>query len=191
LGVGTLPDNTGSGSGNIGHIADGTYIIISLSVTVSSTPDGNYDLVFYEWNNGGSVYLDLIIIGITNDGTGATYYEVFNWGNGTPDNNSNVGDVAIAEGGEDGDQEIPISGNSEIPPSETQLYDPDYVPPPTESNGPLPQTGILIDVDTAPSNPPPDTYNFVVIISPPTLPGGDGGPAQVDAIQAIEVPIPP
>jgi hypothetical protein len=48
----------------------------------------------------------------------------------------------------------------------------------------------LIDVDNADSNPPPGDYQFVVIISPATLPGDTSGNAQVDAIQATEVPIP-
>jgi hypothetical protein len=188
IGVGTDPNNT------IGEIEDETYIIISLQITVSSTPDDNYDLVYYEWNNSSAVYLDWIIIGISNDNDysdGMEYYEVFNWGNGTPDTNSNVGVVAIAEGGEDDDQYVDIADNNEVPPSADTLHDPDYDPgPPTETNGPLPQTGILIDVDeNVPSNPPPGTYNFVVVISPPD--GGSGTYAQVDAIQATEVPIPP
>lgn len=190
LDIDTPPDS------NIGQIVDGTYIVISLQITVNPTPDSNYDLAYYEWNNSGSVYLDWVIIGITNNPTGNTYYEVFNWGSGTPpDMNSNVGDIAIAEGGEIDDQEIPVSDNSEVPvqPPEDQLHDPDHDPgnPPgvPETNGPLPGTGILIDVDTADSEPPPDTYEFVVIISPSG--GSSGTEAQVDAIQATEVPIPP
>ena len=169
LGVGTPPDNTIPGDdSNIGAISDGTYIIISLGVVVEATPDNNYDLVFYEYNNSGAVYLDWIIIGITNSSTGSEYYEVFNWGNGNADNNSNVGDVAGAEAD---NQSIAL----------TELHDPDGA-------GPAPQTGILIDVDSATSAPPPDTYNYVVIISPNG--GGSGEPAQVDSVQATEVPIP-
>lgn len=202
LNINAPPDNTDpNNDNNVGMIQDGTYIVISLQIRVESTPDGNYDLAYYEWNNGGAVYLDWIIIGITNDPTGSTYYEVFNWGSGTPpDMNSNVGDIAVAEGSEDDDQWIPVSDNTETPvaPPEDQLHDPDYDPgnPPgvPETNGPLPQTGILIDVDNAPSDPPPDTYEFVVIISPPDPPSPPNPPppngAQVDAIQATEVPIP-
>lgn len=179
-----------SPDGNIGFVGDGSYIVLSLSVTVNSTPDNFYDLVFYEWDNSGFVYMDLIIIGITNDGTGSSYYEVFNWGNGLPDMNSNVGDVAIANGGEDGDQPIPIAGNTEVPPSETELYDPDYDSA-NGTNGTLPQTGILIDVDNADSNPPPGTYNYIIIISPPEPPGGSDNGTQLDSIQITEVPISP
>ncbi|HRK91013.1 MAG TPA: hypothetical protein PK152_17945 [Anaerolineales bacterium] len=164
IGVGEPPDNIGPGDENIGVITQGTYIVIQLSIVVG-VPDGNYDLVFYEYNNGGSVYLDQIIIGITNDPTGGSYYEVFYWGDGDPDNNSNVGDIAGAE-----DDNQPIDTD--------ELYDPD-------GDGPLPQTGILIDVDNAPSNPPSNTYQYIVVIAPP---GSDE--AQMDAIQAVEVPIP-
>lgn len=161
-------------NGSIGSIVDGTYIIINLSLVVSSTPDNNYDLVFYEYNNGGSVYLDWIVIGITNDADdtdGISYYEVFNWGNVTPDTNSNVGDVAQTTGTEDDNQQVNL----------TELHDAD-------GGGSAPQTGILIDVDNATSAPPPATYNYVVVISPS---GGSGESAQIDSIQATEVSIPP
>ena len=168
--VGGVPD------GSMGTIADGQYIVLSLQITVAPTPDNNYDLAFYEYLNGSFVYLDWIIVGISNDSDGATYYEVFNWGDGTPDDNSNVGNVA---GAENDDQTIdPYSASD-------PLHDPDELPGP---DGPAPQTGILIDVDTADSNPPPATYNYVVIISPAGgLPGND---AQVDSVQTVEVPIP-
>lgn len=176
LGVGTAPDNTNpNDDSNIGTIADGTYIVISLSVKVEATPDDNYDLVFYEFNNDGAVYMDRIIIGISDSPTGDIYYEVFNWGNGTADTNSNIGDVA---GSETDDQQTAL----------TELYDPDKIATPP-SDGPAPQTGILIDVDKAPSNPPVDhTYNYVVIISP--FGGLLSNPAQVDAVQTVEVPTP-
>ncbi len=189
IGVGTLPNNV-----DHGLIFDGTYIVVRLGVIVEATPDENYDLAFYEFYNGGSVYLDWIIIGITDDSDysdGLDYYEVFNWGNGTPDANSNVGDIA---GAEDDNQRILVAGNTEIPPSENELYDPDYVSGPPEENGPLPQTGILIDVDNAPSSPPPGTYD-VLIISPRDDDvggaGGSGEPTTIDAIQTVEVLIPP
>lgn len=179
INVGGPPDNIGSGSGNVGHITDGTYVVLALTVTVGATPDNNYDLAFYEWNNSGTVYFDWIIIGISDNG-GATYYEVFNWGDGTPDANSNVGDFAAVNGEDDNE---PILVNPP-PPLEPELYDPDETPPP---DGPRPQTGILIDVDRATSNPMPGDYNYVVLISPS---GGSGESAQVDAVQAVEVPTP-
>ncbi len=188
IGVGTLPDNTDpSNETNIGVINTGSYVVINLKIVVGSVSDGNYDLVYYEHNNYSFVYLDWIIIGISNYADGSHYYEVFNWGNGTPDTNTNVGDVAQSSGTELDNQAIPVSGNTELPPSQTELYDPDYSPGAPGTNGPLPQTGILIDVDSATSVPPPNTYNYVVIIAPQ---GDLDGAVQVDAIQTVEIPIP-
>lgn len=107
--------------------------------------------------------------------------------------------VADAAGDEYDDHSIPVSDNTEVPvqPPEDQLHDPDHDPGPPgipETNGPLPGTGILIDEDEADSRPPPDTYDFVVIISPPDDPSTNPNPpnlAQVDAIQVTEVPLPP
>lgn len=166
IGVGELPDNVGPGDDNIGVVLENTYIIIQLSIEVGD-PDGNYDLVFYEYNNGGTVYLDQIIIGITNDPTGGSFYQVFYWGDGDPDNNSNVGDVADSTDSENDNQPINVS----------ELYDPDGA-------GPLPPTGILIDVDTAISLPPIGLYQYIVIIAPPA-----SDEAQIDAIATVEVPI--
>ena len=195
--VGSIPDNTNPYSNaGIGQITDGTFIVINLNIEVLATPDDNYDLVFYEFNNGGAVYLDWIIIGISNDSDasdGIDYYEIFNWGDDIPDDNSNVGDVTQAAGVEYDNHAIPVAENTDVPPSPNDLYDPDYVPPPTESNGPLPQTGILIDVDQAPSDPPAGDYSFVIVISPeddPLDPLASGEPAQLDAIATIEEPIP-
>ena len=172
LGVGTLPDNTNPGNyNNIGEISDGTYVVITLGIRVENTPDNNYDLAVYEWNNGGAVYLDYIIIGISHYSDGREYYEVFNWGeNQDPDLNSNVKDYSTDVDGEVDDETVNLA----------DLYDPDGA-------GPAPQTGILIDVDTADSNPPAGDYEYVVIISPV---GGTGNEAQVDSVQAVEEQIP-
>ncbi|NUQ60288.1 MAG: hypothetical protein HUU12_13090 [Anaerolineales bacterium] len=169
INVGAPPDNTDRFDlSNTYEINSGNYVVLGLNVTVEATPDGNYDLAIYEFLNFNVIYLDWFVVGISNDADGATYYEVFNWGNGAPDNNSNVADLAA--GGE--------TDNEAVNPS--QLYDADGA-------GPAPQTGILIDVDDNNSgNPPPGVYGYVVIINP--VGGGDA--VQVDAVQTVEVPIP-
>jgi hypothetical protein len=129
---------------------------------VSGTPDGNYDLIFYEALNpadGTEILLDNIVIGISQDGI--TYYVVFNWGDDNPDTNTNIDSTLQPE---DDNTPIPIS----------DLYE----------NGVFPQTGILIDVDTAPAAPPEGTYTYIVILSPPSTDA-----AQVDSIVVDEVPI--
>ncbi len=155
------PDNVTS------DIPPGRYVVMDMSgnpVVVSNTPDGNYDMIFYEWRSGGAVYLDHIIIGISHDSNGATYWEVFNWGNNQPDTNTNV-------------SVTPEADNATF----TNLY-----PTPAATGTPV-GTGVLIDVDTAPSAPPPGSYNYVVVISPIS---GDMDAAQVDSIVVTEVPIP-
>jgi hypothetical protein len=178
LNINATPDSA------IAIISDGQYVVINLSVVVEPTPDSNYDLVYYEYKNGNYVFLDWIIIGISNDSAGSVYYEVFNWGkNKSPDTNSNANTNVITHNPScvAPDPETPECDNHQTELSD--LYDPD-IPPGTNVN----QTGILIDVDTAPSQPPPGTYNYVVIISP--IGGYSGEPVEIDAIQVTEVPIP-
>jgi hypothetical protein len=156
--------NIGAPDGAIGGVPDGYYIILSLSATpivVNGPSDTNYDFVYYERPAGVGIEMDSVIISISTDN--ATYYVVFNWGDGTPDNNSNVGDVAGAE-------------NDNQPIDSSQLY------------GTPPQdTGILVDVDNAPSHPPVGTYEYLAIQAP-LAPVGDGNDgADVDSIQVTEV----
>ena len=170
--ISTLTPDGNAGTG----IVDGTYVIIDFSgspIIVLATPDGFYDLIFYEIedpSNPGYIQFDNIIIGITNDIT-LGYYEVFQWGNNIPDTNTNVDvnelppDASCASGQECDNYDI----------NTNDLY-------------PNPGTGIMIDVDTAPGAPPPNSYNFAVIIAPTTGTSGDN--AQVDAIVVTEVPIP-
>lgn len=147
-------------------------------VVVQATPDGYYDLAFYEWYNGSSVDLDWIIIGISQLADGSEYYEVFNWGHGGRDTNTNIDYDNLPptpSGCPSGTEEC---DNQSMNPAD--LYDPDDA-------GPAPKTGILIDVDRAVSNPPPGTYQYIVIINPPDN-GGDY--SQIDAVVVTEVPIP-
>ena len=179
LEVDTPPDGTQ------GSILAGTYIVVNISgnpVYVSSVPDGNYDLIFYEITNPASTYpvpvgatiaLDHIIIGISRFSDGS-YYEVFNWGNNVRDANTNVDTNTL----------LPDSGCTVgTPECDNRVIS-------TSNLYPAPGTGILIDVDTAQGAPPGDTYyNYIVIISPNS--GDPNDPAEVDSIVVIEVPIPP
>lgn len=163
------------------NFPDGSYFVIDVSsnpVVVGVTPDGYYDLIYYEDESPpGFVSMDQVIIGISNNSTGNPYYEVFNWGDGAPDANSNV-DISVLS-----PSPLPASpaesDNAQI--TTGQLY-----------GTPPNQTGILIDVDTAPSNPPAGPYNYVVIIAPPaTAPNNAGDGGQVDSVQITEVALPP
>jgi hypothetical protein len=171
-----------------GVVNDGSYYVLDMSgnpIIVNGTSDTNYDLVYYEYEAGssGNIEMDRVIVGITNDSTGQTYYQVFNWGDGVPDTNTNVDTAVITpsvNSAEYDNQQIDMSNN---------LYQ-DPSPPPTM------QTGILIDVDNAPDPPPPATYNYVVIIapvviapSPQTVPPSDTT-GQTNGIDVVDVPNP-
>lgn len=157
-------------------------------VVVTDPSETNYDMVYYETVFTGSdgdpsahIQMDQVILGITNDATGQTYYQVFNWGDSQPDTNSNV---------DSSDATLPVA----IDPAETDnehIATADLHQDPSAPSSP--QTGIAIDVDNAPSAPPPGSYNYVVVIAPatqppPAGPSTDGG--QTDSVQVTEVPNP-
>ena len=168
IGVDTPPDGTP------GEIFAGGYTIVNISgnpITVSSTADGNYDLILHEVIYGPtSIWMDNIIIGVSNSLDGS-YYEVFNWGNSVADTNTNVDTNTLLPDPGCIAPDAPECDNRVIQSSD--LY-----------NG----TGILIDVETAPGGAPPEgTYNYLVIISPLS---GALDVAQVDTIIVTKVPIP-
>ncbi len=169
--------DVGSPDGTAANLNSGTYTVVDVTqggvdpaITVVGPSDTNYDLVYYEWDTGSGIMLDDVIVGISQDSDGDPYYEVFNWGDGNPDENTSAdtGDLGVDP--------------SEID-NQAIAYSDLYPDPPA----PGPQTGILIDVDNADSHPPPGDYPYVVIISPST--GGDA--AQVDAVELVDEPPPP
>jgi len=137
---------------------------------VVGTSETNYDLVYYESDIGGNIMLDHVILGISQLMDGSVYYEVFNWGDNIRDTNTNV-------------------DTNTLPPDPACVASPpecDNRVIPTTALHPNPGgTGILIDVDNAPSAPPVGSYDYIVIISPNS---GDMDTAQVDAIEVIEIP---
>ena len=170
------PDNT------IGEIMSGNYAVLNLGsspVVVTNPSETNYDLIYYESGAGGNIQLDHVILGISQSDMslpGDIYYEVFNWGNNKPDTNTNVDTSTLPPDPTcDGTATAPECDNRVIP--ATDLYPSPPAPPPN--------TGVLIDVDNAPSAPPAGSYGFLVIISPAS---GAPDAAQIDAIQVTEVP---
>jgi hypothetical protein len=184
----TPPTDLGTATpdGVPGEILPGTYTVVDVSgnpIVVSGTPDGSYDLIYYEALNplitGTEILMDQVIVGISQDGV--TYYVVLNWGGNppTPDTNTTVDTNDLPPDLSCTGADAPECDDLAIPASE--LYTPD------PSDPSIPQTGILIDVDTAPSAPPEGTYSYIIIISPVS---GGMDPAQVDSIVVDEVPIP-
>jgi hypothetical protein len=158
----------GTPDGNPGVITPGNYIILNVGgnpVLVDGNPD--YDLVYYESDAGGNVFMDSVVVGISHLVDGSVYYEVFNWGDNNRDTNTNV-DTNTLPADPACTASPPECDNRSIPTGD--LY-----------NG----TGVLIDVDNAPSAPPAGTYDYIVVISPQS--GAPDG-AQVDAVEVVPTP---
>lgn len=143
--TGPLPIDITGPDGNSSGIPQGSYAVIDLGtsnpVMIYGPLDTNfYEIVYYELENGasGNIQLDNVVLGISNDPLGLTFYKVFDWGDGIIDFNTNVSSWPEVD-----NQVIPMAS----------LY-----------NG----TGILIDADNAASEPPLilGGYRYLVIISP-------------------------
>jgi len=160
------PDNT------IFTLPDGYAIIIDLGIVnaiiVTGNPEPNYDLVYYERlltsPAPNHIQMDWIQIDVAVAPTGPAY-TVFFWGNGVRDTNTNVDTADIGVPTAEVDNQIIPASN---------LY------------GTSPQTGILIDVDGAPTPPPPNIYQFVIISAPTGAGSGNDG-TDIDAVQTVDV----
>jgi hypothetical protein len=172
------PDvNVGLPDDKVESISNGTYFVLYLDGTplfVNGPSDTNYDLVYYEWlNPSPTIYLDTVIVGITNDPTGASFYIVFHWGDNQPDTNSNI-DYNNLTSAPNGCTDLEC---------DNQSIDTSNLTPTAPAFG-----GILIDVDNAASAPPIGTYEYIVIQAPPA--DTDGG-TDIDSVQITEVPAAP
>ncbi|GIK43758.1 MAG: hypothetical protein BroJett011_75910 [Chloroflexota bacterium] len=157
--------NIGSPNGTTARIACDVGMIIDLG-TIISTGHPGYDLVYYEMQGNPPppppyyVYLDLVEVEIGQTPSGP-WYPIFVWGDGNSDTNTNISGL---DGG-------PSSDNATI------------LSPPLVGPGDPLNTGVQIDIDTAPGGPPPaGSYQYIRIYSP--LGGANDGP-EVDAIQAL------
>ena len=126
-----------------------TTVTLPTPMNVDGNPDPtDFELVYYERESPppdvGYMALDRVRIEVSSDGI--TWYEVFYWGDGVIDVNTNIGQAGYGgpPGGEPNDQPIPLTS----PP----LYrsTPDGI-----------ASGIAIDLDAV---VPPDTYGYVRLI---------------------------
>lgn len=159
-----IPIGTPDGSEH--SIPQGSYTVIDLGNTpieVIGTSHTNFDLSYYEMEyyygsiGSGTIRFDSVALGISKHPDAHEYYLVFFWGNGEIDYNSNVWTFTEID-----NQTIPMS----------DLY-------------PFPGTGILVDVDTAPSAPPPGVYPYLIVVSPIK---SNNDNMHVDSIQLVNVP---
>lgn len=178
-GGGYVPPNieTGTPDGNPNSIPPGSYTVVDITsspIIVVGTSETSYDLVFFEnafvdTDLIDKIHLDQIILGISKDPLGNPYFEIFNWANGIQDFNSNVNfDILPLD-----PLDPPICSTEPECNNRRIRQDILYTDPGTGIS-----TGILIDVDTAPSKPPPGSYGYLIIISPST--GTEG--SQIDSI---------
>ncbi len=164
--------NIGTPDDIVGNVPDGFYVVIDLSgnpIIVDGNPD--YDFVYYERDTGsGNIAMDRVILSISSDNS--VYYVVFNWGDNVPDANTNVNTTTLADPPSD-----PANPEADNEPIDTSnLYQ--------DPSAPLsPQTGILVDVDNAPSHPPNGNYSYLAVQAPVAPPSNDG--ADIDSIQVL------
>jgi hypothetical protein len=164
--------NEGSPDGSFATVPDNNYTVVTLSspIVVTSPTDTAPDMAYYErLTNPTQIAMDSVIVGISQDPSGNPYYEVFNWGDGTPDANTNVDITTLS----------PAPNPASPPEADNAAID-------TSSLYPSPAgTGITIDVDNASSHPPPGSYSYVVIIAPASPPNDGNDGAEVDAVEAL------
>ena len=141
--------------------ANGT---ITLNINLIANGDTNPDLVFYEYEvpATGNVYLDLVIIRISSDGT--NWFDIFNWGDQLSDTNTNM-DFTF----------LPPPTNVPLPPPEEQ----DERDIPTSFFYPYPGWGVAIDIDAI---VPPGTYSWIQFYAPPD---GNDNKTEIDAIEIL------
>jgi hypothetical protein len=129
--IGTAPD------GIIYNLPSGGTLTLGITLVVNGHP--GWDLVYYERPAGSGVFLDWVIVEIS-DGT--NWYTIFNWGNNVADTNTNM--------------DFNILSNPQVP------EEPDQRDIPTAEL--YNSTGIAIDLD---SIVPPGAYPYIRFIAPP------------------------
>ncbi len=140
----------------IAEIPCGTSITIDLNSAGAPhiTSQAGYDFVYFEHIGCGGICLDWVEVDVSRDGS--TWVMAFNWGDGNPDNNTNI--ASYTGGGEVDNAPIPASA----------LYcDSGYC------------TGIEIDVNAL-GPVPPGGYRYIRIWSPINWPHNDG--SEVDSL---------
>jgi hypothetical protein len=136
-------------------VACDSYLNIDLDAYAAPhiTSHPGYDFVYFEQAACGGICLDWVRVDVSADNV--NWVTAFNWGDGIPDNNTNV--ASYSAGGEDDNEPIPASA----------LYcDSGYC------------TGVEIDVDAL-GAVPPGGYRYIRIWSP-LNPNNDG--SEVDAL---------
>lgn len=130
-----------------------------MNITTFANGDiGVPDLVYYEFDNMGLIYMDWVIIQV---GDGLNWYTVFNWGDNLADSNTNM--------------DFNILPPPTIPPLSPQEADARAIPLSSFRNN----SGIEIDIDPF---APQGTYSWIRIIAPI---GDADNQLEIDAIEIL------
>lgn len=111
---------------------------MTLGINVTANGDAGYDLVIYEFPAGSGIWLDWVIIEISD---GNNWYTIFHWGDNVADTNTNMDFNRLSN-----PQTPPEPDQRDIPSAE--LYN---------------STGIAIDIDSV---VPPGTYSYIRFTAP-------------------------
>jgi len=163
--AGNCEPDIGTPDGGYWSIPPGATAVFNLTSPIVVDGDSDWDLVYYERQNGGSgqVLLDLVVVQIGVSSTG-DWYVVFDWGGGVTANSN-------------------VSGYTEAPNAVIEMSAL-YGTPPFN-------TGILINVDIP--SVPTGVYDLVSVAGPTPAPGTayvPGDYAEVDAVEVLNTPTP-
>jgi len=149
---------TGPPDGNAAEIAEGGYLTFTLPAGSGIRDGAGYDFVFFEYPVSPGIYLDWLVVEISDDGV--NWYEVLDWGDNITDTNTNV--ASYNYNGDTGEEDNEPINSADLWPGGLPL-----------------NTGVAIDINTPTWDPPPGSQYRYIRFSCPTS-GGDG--AQVDSI---------
>ena len=183
--------NNGTPDNNVAGIPNGKYVKLTLPtpIIVTGPTETNYDFVYYERATGSGptlgIDMDSVILSISKDNI--NYYVVFNWGNNQTNDNGSINLASLPAKPQDpGAPPGTLCTSAECDNQHINANDL-YQDPSAPSS---PDTGILVDVDNAPSHPPPGSYQFLAIQAPASPPNDGNDGADVDSVQVTEVPSP-
>lgn len=150
---------SGAPDGSPAEIAEGGYLTFTLPADSGIRDGSGYDFVFFELPNGPGIFLDWMMVDISDDG--ASWHEVFNWGDNITDTNTNI--ASYNYNGDTGEQDNEPINSADLWPG-----------------GLITNTGVAIDISII--NPPLGSqYRYIRF----GCPSGGGDAAQIDAIERL------
>jgi hypothetical protein len=151
--IGTTPD------GLPYYLPAGGTLTLGTNLVANGDPD--FDLVYYEFPSGSGIWLDWVIVEISD---GNNWYTVFNWYDNNADTNSNMNFDILS---------LPV------PPPVEEIDQRDILAADLYTSSSGVSTGIAIDIDAV---VPPGTYPYIRF----SAPAGDlDGQLEIDAIEIL------